>query len=223
MTSNQIKLIAMVLMTIDHVGMMLFPHNMLIRIIGRLSYPLFAYMIAEGCVHTKNKRNYLLTVAGFALVCQIVYFVAMGSLYMCILVTFSLSISIIFAIDFAQKRKTALAWCAAVLTFAAIFFITYVIPRKFPVRDFAFDGDFIGVLVPVFIYLGKSKWQKLGLAALALCIMSYVYGGIQWYCLLAVPLLALYNGRRGEWKMKYLFYFYYPLHLVAIYFLSFIV
>ena len=223
LTGNALKLIAIVTMTIDHVGMMLFPNILLLRIIGRLAFPIFAYMIAEGCVYTKNRKKYLLTVSVFAAVCQTVYIVAMQSVYMCILVTFALSIVLIYALDNAVKRKTAFAWILFACTFIATFFIAYVVPRKFNLRDFGFDGDFVGILVPVFIYLGKNKRQKLALAALALSIVSYSYGFIQWYCLLSVPLLALYNGERGKAKMKYLFYFYYPLHLVAINFLSYVV
>ena len=223
LSSNALKLIAIVIMTIDHVGMMLFPHVQLLRIIGRLAFPIFAFMIAEGCVYTRNRKKYLLTVAVFAAVCQVVYLVAMQSLYMCILVTFSLSIVLIYALDNAIKRKTISAWILFACIFIAIFFIAYIVPREFNLRDFGFDGDFIGILVPVFIYLGKNKWQKLALDAVSLSIMSYSYGWIQWYCLLSLPLLALYNGKRGKANMKYLFYFYYPLHLVAINFLSYIV
>ena len=56
-----------------------------------------------------------------------------------------------------------------------------------------------------------------GLSALALCINT-----TQWYALLSVPIMALYNGQRGKCRMKYLFYLYYPLHLVVIYALGII-
>ena len=60
LTGNQLKLLALITMTIDHIGMILFPHIPLFRIIGRLSMPIFAYMIAEGCRHTRNRKKYLL-------------------------------------------------------------------------------------------------------------------------------------------------------------------
>jgi len=73
LSGNALKLIAIVIMTIDHIGMQLFPNILMLRIIGRLAFPIFAYMIAEGCTYTKDRRKYLITIAVFAAVCQIVY------------------------------------------------------------------------------------------------------------------------------------------------------
>ena len=53
-----------------------------------------------------------------------------------------------------------------------------------------------------------------------LCLLAYDCEAIQWWSLLAIPLLALYNGQRGRWKMKWFFYLFYPLHLVIIYGIS---
>ncbi len=223
LSGNALKLIAIVIMTIDHIGVQMFPNILLLRIIGRLAFPIFAYMIAEGCTYTKDRGKYLITIAVFAAVCQIVYLVAMQSLYMCILVTFSLSVILIYSIDNARKRKTVLSWALCIAAFAAVFFIAYILPKYFKVGDFRIDYDFSGILVPVLIYLGRNKKEKLILAAAALLLLSATHGWIQWYCLLALPLLALYNGKRGKLKMKYLFYLYYPLHLAALHFISYVI
>jgi hypothetical protein len=55
LTGNQLKLIAAGAMLADHVGLMFFPEAELLRIIGRLAFPIFAFMIAEGCKYTRNK------------------------------------------------------------------------------------------------------------------------------------------------------------------------
>ena len=55
---------------------------------------------------------------------------------------------------------------------------------------------------------------------LGLCLLGLSYGSIQWFGLCAVPLLALYNGCRGKWRIGGLFYLYYPLHLAVIYGIS---
>ena len=88
LTGNQLKIIAMLTMTCDHVGLQLLPQWGFLRILGRLALPIYAWMIAEGCRHTRSRKKYLLRLASLAALCQIVYFIAMGSLYMCILVTF---------------------------------------------------------------------------------------------------------------------------------------
>ena len=69
-TGNQLKLIALISMTCDHVGLQLLPDVLILRIIGRLALPIFAYMIAEGCRYTRNRKRYLLRMAGLAALCQ---------------------------------------------------------------------------------------------------------------------------------------------------------
>ena len=213
LTSNQLKLLAMLTMTIDHIGVQLFPGILWLRIVGRLAFPIYAYMIAEGCVHTRNRRNYLLQMAGLALLCQLVYFFAMGSLFQCILVTFTLSIVTIYAID------SKVRWHAPA-AFLAVLFLTELLPLLLPGTDYAVDYGLLGVLLPVAVYLGKTRRQKLLLSAILLCLLALNFGGVQWYSLLALLPLALYSGQRGKRRIKWLFYLYYPLHLAAIYGIS---
>jgi hypothetical protein len=80
-------------------GMLLFPGNMALRIIGRLAFPIYAYMIAEGCKYTRNRLRYFLSLFLLGAACQLVYFVVDGSLYFSVLITFSLSILTIYALD----------------------------------------------------------------------------------------------------------------------------
>ena len=55
---NVLKIIALITMLIDHIGLVFFPGIEIFRIIGRISFPIFAFMIAEGCEHTENKKKY---------------------------------------------------------------------------------------------------------------------------------------------------------------------
>ena len=219
LTGNQLKLIALAAMTIDHIGVQFFPQSAILRIIGRLALPIFAYMIAQGCRYTKNKHRYLATIAGVALGCQTVYFFAMGSLYQCILVTFSLSIALIFALDAAIKKPSFMRISAALLTFLSVWFISDMLPRFLP--GFYVDYGFFGILLPVLIWLGRDKWQSIVLCGIGLVLLS-IGNSVQWFSLLTLPLLALYNGSRGQAKLKYLFYIYYPAHLALIYLISLI-
>ena len=54
LNGNALKIIGAVSMFIDHVGVLFFPRVLFLRIIGRLAFPIFAYLIAEGCRHTNN-------------------------------------------------------------------------------------------------------------------------------------------------------------------------
>ena len=220
LTGNQLKLIALITMTIDHVGMMLLPRVRILRAIGRIAFPIFAYMIAEGCRHTRNRRKYLLSMAAVATVCQVVYFFAMGSLSMCVLVTFSLSIGLIYLADHAGNggRFGTVGLYAAV---CGIFFLCYLAHDVlFPKTDFGIEYGLWGVLLPAFAYFGAQKQKTLLYFTAGLVLLNLGFGGIQWFSMAAIPFIALYNGQRGKRKMKYLFYIYYPAHLVVIYFLS---
>ncbi len=219
LTGNQLKIIAMVTMTIDHMGMLLFPQVDLFRILGRLAMPIYAYMIAEGCRYTHDRKRYFLRLFGLGALCQIVYFVAMGSLYMCILITFSLSVALIYLADrdLAQGRMGTVRLCLGVL---GVFFLCVILPDLIPGTDFAVDYGIWGVMLPVFAYFGETKGKKLLFLTVGLCMLGLAYGGNQWFGLAAVPLLALYNGQRGKANIGKFFYLYYPAHLVALYGLS---
>ena len=205
LSNNQLKIIALVTMTVDHVGAYLFPQIQWLRIVGRLAFPIFAYMIAEGCRHTRSMGKYLGTMALFALVCQMADYFATGSVYMSILVTFTLSIGLIFCYQKAEKTKNPL-WAVLLL----------------PDTDFGVDYGFIGVVIPWALYLVKNKKYRLVMLAVCLAALAMNSYYIQWYALLSVPLIAFYNGRRGKKNLKWLFYIYYPLHLAAIYGISFL-
>ena len=124
LTGNQLKLLALFAMTCDHVGLQLLPQFIILRIIGRLAAPLFAYMIAEGCRYTHDRGRYLGRLLGMAALCQIAYFAAMRSLYQCIFVTFSLSVCLIYALDSAVRRRTPVSVLSAAAAVAAVVFVT---------------------------------------------------------------------------------------------------
>ena len=97
MTGNQLKILALVSMTLDHIGVVMFPNVLWLRIVGRLAFPIFAYMIAEGCFYTHSKGKYLGSICALGLVCQLVYWFALGSLEQSILTTLALGIVTIYA------------------------------------------------------------------------------------------------------------------------------
>lgn len=215
LTGNQLKIIAMITMTCDHVGMQIFPQLLWMRIIGRLAMPVYAYMIAEGCRHTRDRKKYFLRLFGMGALCQIVYFVAMGSLYMCILITFSLSVILIGLMDAVEREKNARNWGKLFAGTMLVFFLCSVLPDLLAHTDYAVDYGLPGVLLPVLIYGAGTRGLLLGLA-----LMALDSGGIQWLAFLAVPLLLCYNGQRGKANIGKLFYWYYPVHLVVIYGIS---
>jgi len=212
LTGNMLKIIAAISMVIDHVGLMFFPNLEIFRIIGRLAFPVFAFMIAEGCKYTRSRRRYFSMLFALAAVCQVVYYLFDGSLYFSVLITFSLSILTIYALD---------NWKASPGLGSALGFLGALVGLYLLNRVFTIDYGFWGCMLPVFASLPsrigadslRSRVLSLGVGLVPLAL---AIGGVQFWSLLSLPLLLCYNGERGRRKMKYFFYIFYPLHLVAL-------
>ena len=141
------------------------------------------------------------------------------SLYQNILITLMLSALVIYAFDFAKKTRNFLSYTLAIAVLVLTFYICFILPSLIG-HGFAIDYGFYGVMLPLLVYLGKTKQEKLFLLAMGLLLLAPNLGTIQLFSLFAVPIIALYDGTRGKWRMKNFFYIYYPLHLVVIYFLG---
>lgn len=228
LSSNALKILAAVLMTIDHIGVIFFPDTMLPRIIGRPALPIFAFCIAEGCRYTRSRTRYLLSVFSLGAVCQLVYFQACGSTYLNILITFSLGILVIYALQdvkdaFAQLETGPKVRSAAELVLAVA--LVWYLNRKFHI-----DYGFWGCMLPVWASLLHARgayWSGIFgrldnpkvhalILTLGLLLTWKTMNHIQWYALFALPLLLCYNGKRGNPRFKYWFYLFYPLHLALL-------
>lgn len=230
LSGNTLKFIAAAAMLIDHVGILFFPDLPILRIIGRISLPIFSFMVAEGCRYTKNKLRYFLSVFSLALICQTVYFLHDGSLEMCILVTFSLAILAVYALQnfkdciFSPDCSRAQKLIAALLFFLSIAAICFI--NIFLDIDYGFGG----CMLPLFASLTQAPKNSANarireldcipirvlVMGIGLVFLSIASGGRQWFSLLALPLLLLYSGKRGSLKTKYFFYVFYPSHLVLL-------
>ncbi len=217
LNNNQLKIIALISMVIDHAGLLLFPRAAIFRILGRLSFPIYAYMIAEGCAHTKNRKTHLGMILGLGLIFQIVWFLFSRSLYHNILLTFSLSIGMIYAIDGLIKNKNNRYRILMILAIIFIVFVGVVCPILFSYYGFDFDYSVWGIVLPILIYFAPTKATKLEYTTILLCAMACFSNTTQWFALFSIPLLSLYNGKKGRHNLKYLFYIVYPLHLIIIY------
>lgn len=234
LSGNALKIIAALSMLIDHIGVLLLPEVNVLRIIGRISFPIFAFMIAEGCAKTGNKRQYFLSVFALGAACQVIYYLYDGSTYLGILITFSISILLIYSLQ--DLKETAFSAAAsrgrrltALLAFPLLVTAVYLANRYFTI-DYGFWGCMIPVFASIFrkpSSLAPSCFDKLdrlcvhvAMLGIGLVIISCERGGVQPYSLCSVPFLLLYSGIRGTWHMKSFFYIFYPAHLAAITLLS---
>ncbi len=238
MTSFLLKLIAAASMLLDHMGLILFPKQEIFRILGRLACPLYAFCVAEGFRHTRSRLKYFLRIFVLGVLCQIVYTIVEKEIYLGILLTFSLSIILMAALECVKtalrEEESALAkglgrllgcrigpaadraistavFCAGIL---GVFLLTGFVEV---------DYGFFGVMLPVCASLFEEREQRLVMFSACLLALAITMTGefsVQYWSLLAVPLLALYNGKPGKLRMKYFFYVFYPLHFVILYGIS---
>lgn len=229
-TQNQLKMVAALTMLVDHLGAELFPQLTILRIIGRLAFPIFSYFIYEGFQYTHNKGKYLLRIFLLGILCGVVYYLYSGTLYGNVLITFSFSIIVLYVIStvrewMAKEQKSRLLRATVIL--GAILVIPGVLAGIYFICQWIYiDYGFWGILLPVFAdignHMGRKKTGHMPLAGFAtgLLILSVEIGGIQYFSLFAIPLLAMYNGKRGSLHMKSFFYWFYPAHLAVVGLLS---
>ena len=205
--SFTLKMIAIVTMLIDHVGAVLFPQIELLRIIGRIAFPIFAFTLVEGFFHTRDVKKYLMRLGVLALVSEIPFDLAF------------------FGVPFAFVHQNVFF-----TLFLGILMLYFVVntPRDFRrvlcVLGMILLADYLqtdygswGLLMILCYYVFREKpWLKYGgIAAINIFAMGYS----QVYAPLALIPIALYNGEEG-YKCKKFFYGFYPVHLFILYLLS---
>jgi hypothetical protein len=213
-----LKIIAIVTMVIDHVGRILYPDLLFLQVIGRLSFPLFAYLVVLGVESTKKPRKYMATLLIFALISQVPYFLAFGiQPFERLNILFSLFLSAVTI--YYYNKRSPLAFVPLLLS---IILMT--------------EGSFYVVLTAVGMKLLKTT-PKLGILALVALNLQFllipdIESQIQVLALFAVPLIFLHikNWLRKEILIpenslaysirKYFFYVFYPLHLTLLYLIT---
>ena len=227
LSSNALKLIAMAAMVIDH-GSVIFigPESNIWRHIGRIAFPIFAFMIAEGAVHTKNKFLYASRLLAFAVISEVPFDMAFNGQYLefkdqNVYFTLFLGLISVYCLDFFRKKKVGAL--GVITTFVC------ALGAHFLLSDYGFMGVVVITLMYMFSTV-KTDARYLGFA-LAGFVTSIVYvfpAGIgfissQVYAALCVVPLALYNGKRGRRMNKYFFYAFYPVHILVLYFVHMLI
>lgn len=222
LSGNILKVIAAVTMMIDHTGMILFPQTEAFRLIGRIAFPLFAFFIAEGCRYTHNKRKYLGMILFLGLIFHAVFVLATGQTMFNIFITFSFSIMLIYLLQKVKRELREGTWKNKILS-GILFFVMLIFTYLFT-NCFQVDYGFFGIMLPVIVSLFDNLWKrKAAFLAGSLLLAVSIHTYFQSFCLLAVPILFLYNGTRGKYKMKYFFYVFYPVHLSILFLLDIII
>lgn len=215
-SGNALKMFALLCMTIDHIGAHILNDYTPFRIIGRLAFPIFAYMIAEGCKYTHNKLKYFLTIFIEGIILQIFIFLLSDSTHMNVLITFSLSIGLIYAFDYSLRSENNYNLVIPIMGIIFVMVICGELPEGFLSEYFHIDYGFFGVMLPVMVYIFDNRVLKLLMFTSGLVFLSISMAPIEWWSLISIIPLAFYSGERGKLKIKYLFHIYYPIHIVII-------
>lgn len=235
MTRNQLKIIACVSMLVDHIGYILFPQVTILRYIGRIAMPIFAFFIGEGCLYTRNRKNYFLRVFLLGIVCQVVYIIESfinhsgKATYFNILLTFSVSIILCSAFIFMKENfekdiKSEKAKGVAFFVFTLIAVLALSLFCKGSINtvgtEVSFDYGLGGMCLPLFAAVSKDKKKKLisfGIALFLFASTFYESLYFRLWALIPIILLLFYNGKGGKTNLKYFFYAFYPVHLAVLY------
>lgn len=224
MSSFVIKIIACITMLLDHIKYSgpIF-ENFLTEYLGRLSFPLFAFLIAEGYSHTSNLKKYYKRLFVFGLISQIPFMLfrmLVGEWKMLnIMFTLLLGLCCITAYDKIKKKYISIPIVMLIIFLGEIVRVDY---------------GWLGVITVFVMYLLRNKKMFLPLVY-GIIIFVYYYSivGSKYIFMKEYVLLMLftwastfiingYNGEKGR-SMKYFFYWFYPIHMLGVYLLHFIV
>lgn len=211
MTTFLMKWIAVLTMITDHVGRMFFPDVHIFNIIGRIAFPLFAFLLVEGFVHTGNLKKYMLRMLIFACISEIPYDLAMQETWLEFsrqntIWTLTLGLLMLALCRKYQYSVWAVAGIAVVCCAAAALL-------RF---DYGAGGI---VLILILYFLRDRQWLKY-LAMLGLSVLWF--GGTEIAAMISIIFMLAYNGKHGK-NMKYMFYWFYPVHLAVLFFIKILI
>lgn len=221
--SGALKGIAAALMLTDHVGAILLPEVPVLRCVGRLAFPIFAFFIAEGYTHTRDFGRYFRRLAILAVVSEIPFNLENGAVFdlarQNVLFTFCLALLTLRGLEALGRERGFGRWAGCGLVLAAGFAAGELLRTDY--------GGW-GVVTVALLYLcrdGKyaKLWLLLAMAAVNGLGMGSltmpVFGGempIQIFAVAALPVIWLYNGQAGPKGLRRAFYVFYPAHLLVL-------
>ncbi len=233
LSSSSLKLLAITIMLIDHIGAsdvyMLFPqgnHNntmLIFRIIGRLAFPIFAFLIAEGYFYTRNVYKYIIRLFIFALISEIPFDLAFSNTFFDIThqnVFFTLVLGLLAIYLFEKYRNQdnllCFLWVFLLGLVADLFYTDYGLSGVFMIFSFYyFRGNFLKISVSVILinlYMISGYLNDFFKGNIPFNITNY----IELFSILSLIFIYFYNHKKG-YNLKYLFYLFYPVHLFLLY------
>ncbi len=217
-----LKLIAICTMFIDHMGHTLFPGVMWLRCIGRIAFPIFCFLIAEGCIYTHDRKKYAARLLVFALLSEIPFnLMTAGWVWnpydQNVLWTLLAGALVCWLMDWALKKRTVPAFVLTGAVMVAAYWLLELAGTDY--------GGWGMLLVAAFYACQRSRYGRVvkmaaeayGVAFFSIAVMGGVLS-IELWCLWALVPIWLYNGQRGfsNKAVQYGFYAFYPVHILVL-------
>lgn len=177
------------------------------RNIGRISFPIFCFLLVEGFIHTSNRKKYGMRLFLFALLSEIPFDLAFCAginwEYQNVFFTLLIGFVTMAGIEVIERQSGWKYWQRTFGVFGV--FMAGMVAANIFKTDYSAKGVFC--IVVLYLFRHQRVWQLLAGA------VSFYYKPI---AMLGFLPIALYNGKRG-WKLKYFFYGFYPVHLLLLY------
>ena len=230
-TSFSLHIMAMVSMLCDHLWGTIVSGNDWLTCIGRITFPIFAFMIVEGYFHTSNLKKYVIRLFIFALISEIPFNLAMGSslfypIHQNVLWSFLISIGLIHWNEKTKKKQISKRILVGIATVCIGYIgglLTFV--------DFYNAG--ILIVLTFYFFRGRKWWHYVCQLICMWYINCEMLGGFgyeinilgstqfiarQGFALFALVPIWLYKGKQGHHskEFQYICYAFYPLHLLIL-------
>lgn len=232
LNSFQLKCLALITMIIDHTANALnycIPTKVyiLMRGIGRLAFPIYAFLLVEGFMHTRNRNKYVSRLLLFAIISELPY----DTLFGCNFTFLPGDLPLPIAFDWSDQN----IFFTLALGFVALMFLEFYHGNRIAsITIMIAFGTFAEIIncnygaygvgtIILFYLLRKYGLGNTNPILLLICLLPLSFCAYPSFeelpCLFSVIPLALYNGEKGK-GMKYFFYLIYPAHLLILLFIS---
>ncbi len=224
MSTFTLKLLAMAIMLVDHIGAILIPGNtdayLLCRSIGRLAFPIFCFLLVEGFYHTSDVKKYMKRLAAFALISELPFDLAFSNRYVSwsflrqqnVFFTLLIGLAVIYMMSKIEKRYANRTVIIGLLQGAAV--ISGSAAAILLVTDYSYMG--ILLIVALYIFRGNKVLLTLSL----FFVTNFTGLPLEGLASLSVVFLLNYNGKKGRQGNKYFYYVFYPAHILCLYLIS---
>jgi hypothetical protein len=214
-TIEWIKWVAIVFMVVDHVGLILYDNNTVLRSIGRIAFPLFGYLLVHNYIYfTKDKLKYIKRLSIFGIISQPIYMYTIGN-YLNIFILLALTLFIIYLIEKIPNEKIE-------RTERSIKFMQGAIVLYGAFASLFTGYNIVGYIFILTLYLGfkNKKYNKVPLVSMS----TMNYGNIMYTIGVFTSIGVLYLVKKIPYEAvrtnKWFFYIFYPTHLMVLFVLK---